>query len=71
MADATHRIKNLSIALEALSRVPGSLMLSNNIQKLLEMEIFIYHKEKEKEIQWPWHGRPAPTTPNPEDECPF
>jgi len=55
MSDATLRIKNLSIALEALSHVTGSNHIKhfNRIEELLEDEILGLEKEKEKENQWP------------------
>ncbi len=68
--DVTLRIKNLSIALEALSRIPGSTLFSYDIGKLLEEEIRQYKEKKEKETQWP-RQRPAPTAPNLDDEIPF
>jgi hypothetical protein len=57
--DATLRIKNLSIALEALSRVntDGSLYLYISVEMLLKKEI----QEVEKETQWPQRGPAKPT----------
>ncbi len=64
MSDATLRIKNLSIALEALSRInrEGSHDLFDTIEALLQDTIRAFRKEKEKETQWP--QRPAKPTPN-------
>jgi hypothetical protein len=59
MPDATLRIKNLSIALEALSRIAGARYF-DDIQTALKSEI--EHYWKEKETQWPHNARPAPTT---------
>ena len=60
--DATLRIKNLSIALEALSRISGydTTLRSSEIQEILRQEIVNYQKEQEKETQWP--NRPAKPT---------
>jgi len=70
MTDATLRIKNLSIALEALSRIAlgdGRYNHFARIEELLDDAI----KEAQKEIQWPHRARPASTPPNLEDEIPF
>ena len=69
--DVTIRIRNLSIALEAISRINGATTAYLTIENLLLQEIKEFQKEKEKETQWPPRARPAPTTPNPEDEIPF
>jgi len=61
VSDATLRIKNLSIALEALSRVPGVGECSMAIEVLLQEEIRKFREEQEKEMQWPHQG-PARTT---------
>ena len=66
--DGTLRIKNLSIALEALSHVRGSTVFSYNIEKLLEQEILEEKERKEKEKQWPHQGSAKPT---PDDDIPF
>lgn len=63
--NATARIKNLSIALEALSRIPKSESLSEDIEKLLWKEIKEAHEEKEP----PHRARPAATTSD--DDIPF
>jgi len=59
MMDATLRIKNLSIALKAISRVNTSTSheLSRDIESLLAQEIFAFRKE----TLWP---RKAPAKPN-------
>ncbi len=69
--DATLHIKNLSIALEALSRVNSirSQEFFKDIEGLLAIEIFVFRKEKEKETQWPPRAWPAPTAT--EDESGF
>jgi len=66
--DATLRIKNLSIALEALSRIntDGSLYLYTSIEMLLKKEI----QEVEKETQWPQRG-PARTNTTNTDYDPY
>ena len=63
--DATLRIKNLSIALEALSRITGyaATTLHTEIQEALMQELKAFREEKEKENQWPRQG-PARTTTN-------
>ncbi len=67
MMDATLRIKNLSIALEALSRINtgDSFSLYERIVDLLKDEIIT----KEKENQWP--QRPARTATTNTDYDPF
>ena len=60
MSDATLRIKNLSIALEALSRVPGVGECSMAIEVLLQEEIRKFQEEQAKETRWPHQG-PART----------
>lgn len=58
-------IKDLSIALEALTRVPGSDIHRYQVEKLLETEIQLM-KETHPSIK--------PTQPNrtePDDEIPF
>ena len=76
--DATLRIKNLSIALEALSHSVTSLRNFERIsaiEELLDEEIRTFKEEKEKENQWP--QRPAKPTvydKDPyakDDEIPF
>jgi hypothetical protein len=64
--DATARIKNLSIALEALSRInnPAAANASEAIEELLGKEIVQAKKE-----QGPYTARPAATTSN--DDIPF
>lgn len=69
MTDATARIKNLSIALEALSRIGGSwshIELFDGITKLLKTEIKTAEKENEEP---PPPARPAIATPD--DDIPF
>lgn len=72
--DATLRIKNLSIALEALSRVNTitSYKHSQDIEGLLAQEI----RDFQRETQWPKQGPAKPETQhnpftNNEDEIPF
>lgn len=67
--DATIRIKNLSIALEALSRIVGAHEHSAAIDILLQEEIRAFREEKEKETQWP--GKPARTSTTNTDDIPF
>jgi len=67
--DATLRIKNLSIALEALSRIVGQQAHFNDIENILNEEIRQYWRENEKETQWP-HKAPAKPIIN-EDDIPF
>lgn len=58
----SNAIKNLCIALEALSRIPESYNTSRRVQELLD------HLLTEDET------KPEPTTttePNPDDEIPF
>jgi len=72
MSDATLRIKNLSIALEALSRINSgdSFSLYERIVDLLKDEIITKEKETQEAQQWP--QRPARTaTTNLDDEIPF
>ena len=59
VSDATLRIKNLSIALEALSHGPKSRVLRDAVEILLHEQIKAFREEKEKENQWP----PKPTKP--------
>lgn len=66
--DATLRIKNLSIALEALSRIPRVGECSTAIEVLLQEEIRKFREEQEKENQWPQRG---PTKSTLDDEIPF
>jgi len=51
MANATHRIKNLSIALEALSRINSirGQEFFKDIDGQKALEIFVFRKKKEKE----------------------
>ncbi len=71
MTDPTLRIKNLSIALEALSHAgPGysATSLHSEIQEALMAELKAFREEKEKENQWPQR----PTQPiNNEVDIPF
>jgi len=69
MMDATLRIKNLSIALEAVSRVVNCTTAFLNIENLLLDEIQKFQKEKEKENQWP--QRPARTATTNLDYDPY
>lgn len=67
--DATARIKNLSFALEALSRIGGSwnhIELFDNVTKLLKAEIKIAEKENEEPLP---PAQPAATTSD--DDIPF
>lgn len=67
--DATARIKNLSIALEALSRIGGSwshVNLFDDVTKLLTTEIEACKKENQEPIPPAWS---AATTPD--DDIPF
>ena len=59
--DHTLRIKNLSIALEALSHIVGQQAHFNNIENILNEEIRQYWRENVKEKQWP---HKAPAKPN-------
>lgn len=74
MTDPTLRIKNLSIALEALSRVNTSTSHehSKDIEGLLAQEIYAFRKE----TQWPQRGpaKPAVYDTDPftkDEEIPF
>ena len=62
-------IKNLSIALEALSRFPSDYAFSTNIQKLLGMEIE-FMQEEQKEAQQNY-ARYNTATQTKTDEIPF
>jgi hypothetical protein len=69
MVDATARIKNLSFALEALSRIGGSwshIELFDSVTKLLKTEITAEEKENERPIS---PARPA--KPTIDDDIPF
>jgi hypothetical protein len=65
---STMNIKNLSISLEALSRIPDSANLSYDIRNLLEQEIKYEEDrlDKLKEVT-----TLLPTKPNIDDEIPF
>jgi hypothetical protein len=71
--DPTLRIKNLSIALEALSKVPENGKIAASVWLLLTRAI----EDAEKETQWPQRQAPAkPETQynpftNNEDDIPF
>jgi len=65
--DATIRIKNLSIALEALSRVPGVGECSTAIEVLLQEEIRKFREEQEKENHWPLQRPARACTTNTDD----
>ena len=67
MVDGTTRIKNLSIALEALSRFQTSGYPNpfERVQELLEKEISTFEKENQAH-------KPAPTPTEPStDDIPF
>lgn len=66
--DATLRIKNLSIALEAVSRIVGCTTAHLHIENLLQEEIRKFREEQEKENQWPQRG---PTKSTTDDDIPF
>ena len=66
MSDATLRIKNLSIALEAISRV-AQCSYYKDVEDLLWDEIKEFKKEKEKENQWPQRGPTRTSTTNTDD----
>jgi hypothetical protein len=70
VSDASLRIKNLSISLEALSRINGygASGLYVDIETLLGKEIKALKEEQEQPLTAP----PArPTIPNPDDDIPF
>ena len=67
--DATLHIKNLSIALEALSRIVGQQAHFNDIENILNEEIRRYWRENVKETQWPQRGPAKPITN--EDDIPL
>jgi len=67
MMDATLRIKNLSIALEALSRIPDSGQFTYDIEKLLKVEIKVLQEENQKATE---AVRPAKSTTD-KDDIPF
>jgi len=62
------KIKELSIALEALSRInhPATSDLFGAIEQLLENAITEAHKENN-----PLHTYTPPQTPTPDDDIPF
>ena len=62
VTDPTLRIKNLSIALEALSKAPENGKLAARVWFLLTQAI----EDAEKETQWP--QRQAPAKPNPDED---
>ncbi len=68
MTDATARIKNLSIALEALSRInsTGKWDPFEDVRDLLKTEIIQFEKEQEVAIP---PARPA--KPTLDDDIPF
>jgi len=70
---STLQIKNLAIALEALSRVQGSSSLSYDIEKLLEKEIKLEQENHEKREEFNQTIQPpAPKSPtNKYDDIPF
>ena len=61
----TLHIKNLSVALEALSRIVGQQAHFNDIENILNEEIRRYWRENVKENQWP--QRPAKPITNEDD----
>jgi len=69
VTDPTLCIKNLSFALEALSRIVGQQAHFNDIENILNEEIRRYWRENVKETQWP--PRQAPAKPDLNDEMPF
>lgn len=66
--DATARIKNLSIALEALSRIVGQQEYFDDIQSLLKHEIRKQWEENHPLKEAP--ARPVATTTD-DDDNPF
>jgi len=68
VSDATLRIKNLSIALEALHRTPECGDLAASVWLLLKQEVAEAEKEKTEARQWPRRpAKPAPNFVNPDD----
>jgi len=72
MMDATLRIKNLSIALEALSRINEARDSYLQVQTLLQEEVYAFSKEKAKETQWSKRDLAKPNLTDPfADDIPF
>lgn len=68
MAYQTSKIKDLSFALEALSRINGASNLSYQVETLLQQAIEVAKKENEKEDE---PETTPPKTPNLDDEIHF
>lgn len=69
MTDATTRIKNLPIALEALSHInfKGSNILAEDVAICLRRDIKTYQEEQDEKLKT--SARPA--IPTPDDDIPF
>lgn len=66
MLDRSTRIKNLSIALEALSRI-NSTTINYEVEKVLRFELEKYQEEQEQTQT----ERQKPTSTSTDDEIPF
>jgi hypothetical protein len=58
---ASLTIKNYSIALEALSRFPGTETISNDIRRLLQSEVEIAHEDLNEALKRRYDTTKAPT----------
>ena len=67
---STLQIKNLAIALEALSRVQGSSAFSYDIEKLLQKEIRLEEENHEKRAELNQTTQPQQPT-HTHDDLPF
>jgi len=67
---STLQIKNLAIALEALSRVQGSSAFSYDIEKLLQKEIRLEEENHEKRAELNQTTQPQQPT-HTHDDIPF
>ena len=73
MSDASLRIKNLSISLEALSRIHdlGYPSLHTKVETLLRNEIEEYEKEQARRTEILPAPPARPTIPDTDDDIPF
>ena len=68
---STLQIKNLAIALEALSRIQGSSALSYDIEKLLEKEIKLEQENHDKRAEFNQTIQPPEPKASTYDDIPF
>jgi hypothetical protein len=68
---STLQIKNLAIALEALSRVQGSSAFSYDIEKLLQKEIRLEEENHEDIKRSKNKTKYQSSAPNSTDDIPF